>query len=185
MRPAGCCVCVCRVTPLLSVLVCLLPAPDLALARLAVSAAAPAASAPPPQGHPIRRRVIRRSGSSDEELFDQFLMRDHRPAMETFRARKEPFMTPREHAFRDLAKRETQNRQWRCREQHRQWEIVHVFQVKLDYEDGPFPVKDPFGCRSCSGQWLPGASRAHIISLQCERLSFMSSGRSGIIACIL
>ena len=33
--------------------------------------------------------------------------------------------------------------------------MVQVFQVKFDYEDGPFPVKDPAGCKSCSGQWLP------------------------------
>ena len=88
-------------------------------------------------------------------------MRDHRPATETFRAReilragKGQIMPAREHAFRDLAKREVQHRQWRCREQHRQWEVVQVFQVKFDYDDGPFPVKEPLGCPSCSGQWLP------------------------------
>ena len=32
--------------------------------------------------------------------------------------------------------------------------MVQVFQVNFDYEDGPFPVKDPAGCKSCFGQWL-------------------------------
>ena len=33
--------------------------------------------------------------------------------------------------------------------------MVQVFQVKFDYEDGPFPAVHPFDCVSCSGRDMP------------------------------
>ena len=91
-----------------SVLVCLLPTPDIPLARLAVSAAAPAAPALPPQGHPIRQRVRDDDDSSDEGLFSQCRIMDHQPATEALRVRMHrevPSRSPREDAFRELAQR--------------------------------------------------------------------------------
>ena len=141
---------------------CLLPAPDLALARLAVSAAAPAASAPLPQGHPIRQGLRDDDDSSDEELFSRCRIMDHQPATEALRVRirrKVPCRSPREHAFRELAQREVRQRQWRLGitsyEQYLQWEMVQVFQVEFDYEDGPFPAIHPFDCVACSGRDMP------------------------------
>ena len=145
-------------------LVRLLPAPDLALARLAVSAAASAASAPPPQGHSIiyvdSWRYLRDAG--DEALFTQCRVMDHQPATEALRIRmrrKVGIQTPRENAFRNLAMREVRSQQWRCgitiHDQYRQWEMVQVFRVEFDTEEGPDPAVEPNNCTLCGGQWLP------------------------------
>ena len=83
---------------------------------------------------------------------------DHQSATEALGRRiqrKVPFRTMRENAFRELAEVEVPHRQRRCKEHFQQCEMVQVFQVKFDYEDGPFTFKDPAGCTSCSGQWLP------------------------------
>ena len=100
--------------------------------------------------------------SSDEELFNHCRVMDHQPATEALRLRirqKVPFRSPREDAFRELAQREVCHRQWRLGithyEQYLQWEMVQVFQVEFDYEDGPFPAVNPFGCVRCSGQDVP------------------------------
>ena len=115
-----------------------------------------AASAP--QGHPISQSWESVDDSSDEELFNRFCVKDHKSDMDVLCGRiqkKVSFRTPRENAFQELAERKVPHRQWRCKEHFRQWEMVQVFQVKFDYEDGSFPVKDTGGCKSCSGQWLP------------------------------
>ena len=144
----------------LSVLVRPLPTPDTALARLAVSAAAPTAPTLPPQGHPISQRFKR--DASDDELFAQCRIMDHQQASEALRVRmrrKVAVRTPRENAFRELAKREIQTRQWRYGiteyDQHQQWEGVQVFRVDFDSEEGPSLAVEPADCTLCGGQWLP------------------------------
>ena len=72
---------------------------------------------------------------------------------------KLPFRSPWEHAFREMTQREARHRQWRlgitsC-EQYVQWDMVQVFQIEFDYEDGPFPAVEPFGCLLCSGHGIP------------------------------
>ena len=67
--------------------------------------------------------------------------------------------TPRENAFWDLAIREVRTRQWRSGittyDQYRQWEMVQVFRVEFDTEEGPSPAVEPDNCTLCGRQWLP------------------------------
>ena len=143
-------------TPPLSVLVCLRPTSDLALARLAVSAAAPAASAPPPHGHPISQDREYADDSSDEELFNQFCEIGHMPATLTFRIMRP--RTVRAMSFQDLAEREVQHKYSRC-ERERPGEHVQVFQVDFGYDSEGRPTLDekpsPVDCRCCMGR-APG-----------------------------
>ena len=112
-------------TPLLSFSVRLLPAPDIALARHALAAAASAAPVLPPQGHLISPWREYGDVASNEEL-------GHLPAtliLRTMRPR-----TVRALSFQNLAEREAQHRQWRC-EYEKPGERIQVFQVEFDNGD--------------------------------------------------